>query len=162
MLSSPCSQMCSSISESSTAGEGAPQQQETNEKQASNPSCLQSVTGKDICCREIQPLETRAAGAGINVAVNMLFTFIIGQCFTTMLCSMRYGVFLFFAGANAHGLIAHARHHLTFQKCDQCEVCHTCGHAARGHVQAGLGLYIPEESRMSTSCLAKRRESRRL
>lgn len=53
------------------------------------------------CCREIQPLETRAAGAGINVAVNMLFTFIIGQCFTTMLCSMRYGVFLFFAGANA-------------------------------------------------------------
>jgi hypothetical protein len=51
------------------------------------------------CCREIQPLETRAAGAGINVASNMLFTFVIGQCFTTMLCSMRYGVFLFFAGA---------------------------------------------------------------
>ena len=51
------------------------------------------------CCREIQPLETRAAGAGINVASNMLFTFIIGQCFTTMLCTMRYGVFLFFAGA---------------------------------------------------------------
>ena len=49
-------------------------------------------------CREIQPLETRAAGAGINVASNMLFTFIIGQCFTTMLCTMRYGVFLFFAG----------------------------------------------------------------
>ena len=48
--------------------------------------------------REIQPLETRAAGAGINVASNMLFTFVIGQCFTTMLCSMRYGVFLFFAG----------------------------------------------------------------
>ncbi|CAK0785840.1 hypothetical protein CVIRNUC_009052 [Coccomyxa viridis] len=47
---------------------------------------------------EIQPLETRAAGAGINVASNMLFTFIIGQCFTTMLCTMRYGVFLFFAG----------------------------------------------------------------
>ena len=53
-----------------------------------------------LCCREIQPLETCAAGAGINVAVNMLFTFIIGQCFTTMLCSMRYGVFLFFAGEN--------------------------------------------------------------
>ena len=52
-----------------------------------------------MSCREIQPLETRAAGAGINVASNMLFTFVIGQCFTTMLCSMRYGVFLFFAGA---------------------------------------------------------------
>ena len=51
-------------------------------------------------CREIQPLETRAAGAGINVASNMLFTFVIGQCFTTMLCSMRYGVFLFFAGVS--------------------------------------------------------------
>lgn len=31
----------------------------------------------------------------------MLFTFIIGQCFTTMLCSMRYGVFLFFAGVQS-------------------------------------------------------------
>jgi hypothetical protein len=47
---------------------------------------------------EIQPLETRAAGAAINVSSNMLFTFIIAQCFTTMLCSMKYGVFLFFAG----------------------------------------------------------------
>lgn len=47
---------------------------------------------------EIQPLETRAAGAGINTAQNMLFTFVIGQSFTTMLCTMEYGVFLFFAG----------------------------------------------------------------
>ncbi len=47
---------------------------------------------------EIQPLETRAAGSAINVSSNMLFTFVIGQSFTTMLCSMRYGVFLFFAG----------------------------------------------------------------
>ncbi|CAL8468665.1 g8205 [Coccomyxa elongata] len=47
---------------------------------------------------EIQPLETRAAGSAINVSSNMLFTFVIGQSFTTMLCSMKYGVFLFFAG----------------------------------------------------------------
>jgi hypothetical protein len=47
---------------------------------------------------EIQPMETRAAGAGINTAQNMLFTFVIAQCFTTMLCSMKYGAFLFFAG----------------------------------------------------------------
>lgn len=46
---------------------------------------------------EIQPLETRAAGASVNVAANMLFTFVIGQCFLTMLCSMKWGVFLFFA-----------------------------------------------------------------
>ena len=28
----------------------------------------------------------------------MLFTFVIGQCFVTMLCTMEWGVFLFFAG----------------------------------------------------------------
>ena len=49
-------------------------------------------------CSEIQPLETRAAACSFNVAVNMLFTFVIGQCFVTMLCSMQWGVFLFFAG----------------------------------------------------------------
>jgi hypothetical protein len=38
----------------------------------------------------------------------MLFTFVIGQCFTTMLCSMRYGVFLFFAGAQSSHHDAHA------------------------------------------------------
>ena len=27
-----------------------------------------------------------------------LFTFVIGQCFVTMLCSMKWGVFIFFAG----------------------------------------------------------------
>jgi sugar porter (SP) family MFS transporter len=47
---------------------------------------------------EIQPLETRAAGASLNVASNMLFTFVIAQCFVTMLCTMQWGVFLFFAG----------------------------------------------------------------
>ncbi|KAK9813801.1 hypothetical protein WJX73_010313 [Symbiochloris irregularis] len=47
---------------------------------------------------EIQPLETRTAGASINTASNMIFTFVIGQSFVTMLCSMEWGVFLFFAG----------------------------------------------------------------
>jgi sugar porter (SP) family MFS transporter len=46
---------------------------------------------------EIHPLETRSAGQGINVAVNLLFTFIIGQTFIKMLCTMEYGVFIFFA-----------------------------------------------------------------
>lgn len=49
-------------------------------------------------CSEIQPLEVRAAACSFNVAMNMLFTFVIGQCFVTMLCSMQWGVFLFFAG----------------------------------------------------------------
>lgn len=29
---------------------------------------------------------------------NMLFTFIIGQCFIHMLCTMQWLVFIFFAG----------------------------------------------------------------
>eukprot|EP00897_Mesotaenium_endlicherianum_P000951 jgi/Mesen1/10857/ME000093S10369 len=47
---------------------------------------------------EIQQLETRSAGQAITVFVNFLFTFIIGQAFLSMLCHMRYGIFLFFAG----------------------------------------------------------------
>eukprot|EP00897_Mesotaenium_endlicherianum_P010511 jgi/Mesen1/9489/ME000063S08939 len=46
---------------------------------------------------EIQPLETRSAGQSITVAINFLFTFVIGQAFLSMLCGMRYGIFLFFA-----------------------------------------------------------------
>lgn len=47
---------------------------------------------------EIQPLETRSAGQAITVSFNFLFTFIIGQAFLSMLCGMRFGIFLFFAG----------------------------------------------------------------
>eukprot|EP00884_Botryococcus_braunii_P001880 jgi/Botrbrau1/11693/Bobra.0195s0024.1 len=47
---------------------------------------------------EIQPLETRSAGMGITVAVNFLCSFIIGQAFLSMLCAMKFGIFLFFGG----------------------------------------------------------------
>lgn len=47
---------------------------------------------------EIQPLETRAAGTGINTFVNFMFTFVIGQAFLSILCTMKWGTFLFFAG----------------------------------------------------------------
>ncbi|EPS73973.1 hypothetical protein M569_00781 [Genlisea aurea] len=46
---------------------------------------------------EIHPLEIRSAGQSINVSVNMLFTFIIGQLFLSMLCEMKFGLFFFFA-----------------------------------------------------------------
>lgn len=46
---------------------------------------------------EICSLEIRSAGQAINVSVNMLFTFVIGQFFLTMLCHMKFGLFLFFA-----------------------------------------------------------------
>lgn len=47
---------------------------------------------------EIFPLEIRSAGQSINVSVNMLFTFVIGQFFLSMLCTMKFGLFFFFGG----------------------------------------------------------------
>ncbi|XP_057429000.1 sugar transport protein 7-like [Lotus japonicus] len=47
---------------------------------------------------EIFPLEIRSAGQSITVAVNLLFTFIIAQSFLALLCSFKFGIFLFFAG----------------------------------------------------------------
>ncbi|KAF7806491.1 sugar transport protein 7 [Senna tora] len=47
---------------------------------------------------EIFPLEIRSAGQSITVAVNLLFTFIIAQIFLSLLCHLRFGIFLFFAG----------------------------------------------------------------
>lgn len=51
-----------------------------------------------LVCSEVQPMHTRAAGTALATIVNFVLTFIIGQCFLSMLCSMRYGVFFFFAG----------------------------------------------------------------
>ncbi|CAJ1948548.1 unnamed protein product [Sphenostylis stenocarpa] len=47
---------------------------------------------------EICSLEVRSAGQSTNVAVNMLFTFVIAQIFLTMLCHLKFGLFFFFAG----------------------------------------------------------------
>lgn len=46
---------------------------------------------------EIFPLEIRSAAQSINVSVNMFFTFVIAQIFLTMLCHLKFGLFLFFA-----------------------------------------------------------------
>ncbi|XP_068469930.1 sugar carrier protein C-like [Phaseolus vulgaris] len=46
---------------------------------------------------EIFPLEIRSAAQSINVSVNMFFTFVIAQVFLTMLCHMKFGLFIFFA-----------------------------------------------------------------
>ncbi|KAL3522162.1 hypothetical protein ACH5RR_014996 [Cinchona calisaya] len=45
---------------------------------------------------EIFPLEIRSAAQSINVSVNMLFTFLLGQVFLNMLCHLKFGLFLFF------------------------------------------------------------------
>ncbi|GAA0160189.1 secondary carrier transporter [Lithospermum erythrorhizon] len=46
---------------------------------------------------EIFPLEIRSAAQSINVSINMFFTFVIAQVFLTMLCHLKFGLFLFFA-----------------------------------------------------------------
>ncbi|KAK6132217.1 hypothetical protein DH2020_034037 [Rehmannia glutinosa] len=47
---------------------------------------------------EIFPLEIRSAGQSISVAVNFLFTFLVGQTFLSMLCRFKSGIFFFFGG----------------------------------------------------------------
>lgn len=47
---------------------------------------------------ETFPLETRSAGQSVAVCVNLLFMFVIGQTFLSMLCHVKYGIFLFFSG----------------------------------------------------------------
>nr|AWW16526.1 sugar transporter 1 [Ipomoea pes-caprae] len=46
---------------------------------------------------EIFPLEIRSAAQSINVSVNMIFTFVVAQVFLTMLCHLKFGLFIFFA-----------------------------------------------------------------
>ncbi|KAK4485169.1 hypothetical protein RD792_007811 [Penstemon davidsonii] len=46
---------------------------------------------------EIFPLEIRSAAQSINVSMNMFFTFVVAQVFLTMLCHLKFGLFLFFA-----------------------------------------------------------------
>eukprot|EP00887_Chlorella_sp_A99_P007449 scaffold2.g7449.t1 len=47
---------------------------------------------------EVQTLETRVAGMTAVVFFNFLFSFVVGQSFLSMLCAMKFGVFLFFTG----------------------------------------------------------------
>lgn len=46
---------------------------------------------------EVNGMETRPAALAISTLSNMLFTFIITMSFQQMLCSMQFGVFIFFA-----------------------------------------------------------------
>ncbi|KAK9833198.1 hypothetical protein WJX74_009836 [Apatococcus lobatus] len=46
---------------------------------------------------EVHSIETRSLGMSIATCSNFLFSFIIGQWYLTMLCSMEYGTYIFFA-----------------------------------------------------------------
>ena len=47
---------------------------------------------------EIHALETRDRGLGISTFADFICTFLIGQVFLFMLCTMTWGVFIFFTG----------------------------------------------------------------
>ncbi|MCL7037283.1 hypothetical protein MKW94_000426 [Papaver nudicaule] len=47
---------------------------------------------------EIFPLEIRSIGQSINVALGLMFTFVIAQTFLAMLCHLKAGIFFFFGG----------------------------------------------------------------
>ncbi|GJN29698.1 hypothetical protein PR202_gb17948 [Eleusine coracana subsp. coracana] len=47
---------------------------------------------------EVFPLEVRAAGQSVTVAVSFAFTVFVAQAFLAMLCRMKAGIFFFFAG----------------------------------------------------------------
>lgn len=47
---------------------------------------------------EIYPVEVRSAGQATTVSVALCLSFAQTQAFVTLLCAMRYGIFLFYAG----------------------------------------------------------------
>ncbi|CAI0442130.1 unnamed protein product [Linum tenue] len=47
---------------------------------------------------EIFPIKIRTTGQGISQAVNFATTFALSQSFLAMLCHLKYGAFLFYAG----------------------------------------------------------------
>ncbi|XP_043697370.1 sugar transport protein 5-like [Telopea speciosissima] len=47
---------------------------------------------------EVLPTEVRPAGNGIGVSVNFMTTFLLSQTFVSMLCHLKFAVFLFYAG----------------------------------------------------------------
>uniref|UniRef100_A0ACD5X0L8 Uncharacterized protein n=1 Tax=Avena sativa TaxID=4498 RepID=A0ACD5X0L8_AVESA len=46
---------------------------------------------------ETFPLETRSAGQSVTVCVNLVFTFLIAQAFLSMLCHLKFAIFIFFS-----------------------------------------------------------------
>ena len=47
---------------------------------------------------EIQPLETRSASQSVSVVNFTFWQFVITQTYLSMLCTLQWGVFVFFGG----------------------------------------------------------------
>ncbi|XP_042490391.1 sugar transport protein 5-like [Macadamia integrifolia] len=46
---------------------------------------------------EVLPIEVRPAGNGIGISINFLVTFVVAQTFVSMLCHLKFAVFLLYA-----------------------------------------------------------------
>ncbi|KXG25760.2 hypothetical protein SORBI_3006G003601 [Sorghum bicolor] len=53
---------------------------------------------KWVILSEIHPVETRSVGQAISMTIAFVLYFIQAQVFTTLLCNLKFGIFLFFAG----------------------------------------------------------------
>ncbi|XP_042495080.1 sugar transport protein 5-like [Macadamia integrifolia] len=47
---------------------------------------------------EVLPTEVRPVGNGIGISFNFMITFVLAQTFVSMLCNLKYVLFLFYAG----------------------------------------------------------------
>ncbi|GLT66698.1 hypothetical protein SLA2020_390510, partial [Shorea laevis] len=62
--------------------------------------CSWEPISTDKVLDEIFTLETKLAGQTIKLVVEFLFSFIVAQSSLSMLCTLKFGIFLFFAGCN--------------------------------------------------------------
>jgi MFS family permease len=53
---------------------------------------------KWVILSEIHPVETRSVGQAISMTIAFILYFVQAQVFTTLLCNLKFGIFLFFAG----------------------------------------------------------------
>ncbi|CAL5036098.1 unnamed protein product [Urochloa decumbens] len=53
---------------------------------------------KWVILSEIHPVDTRSVGQAISMSIAFVIYFVQAQVFTTLLCHLKFGIFLFFAG----------------------------------------------------------------
>lgn len=51
-----------------------------------------------LVAAEVVPLETRAAGFSLGIAIYYVVTFVLSQTFLSMLCALEWGIFVFYGG----------------------------------------------------------------
>ncbi|KAF8749583.1 hypothetical protein HU200_012598 [Digitaria exilis] len=53
---------------------------------------------KWVILSEIHPMDTRSVGQAVSMSISFVISFVQAQVFTTLLCHLKFGIFVFFAG----------------------------------------------------------------